>query len=191
MRRIWGLLAAVMVFGLISCYMKTEHKIEAHITIDIREIEATANEIEDMVRARKGGQSLFVPFWKLDAAYAGIELKFMTPEVEKAISNRGGRLDSIEELMKKNCIGENNRGYVEYRACPACEKEPQLVEEAKRLIKEENQDRLIIYQTIVEQNNLSKDSLSLVEKIFSQVHQKNAPSGAFIQQDDGGWIKKY
>jgi uncharacterized protein YdbL (DUF1318 family) len=176
---------------LLGCYMKTEHKIEAHITIDIRELKETATQIEDMVRAKKAkGQSLFILPWKVDAAYAEMQIKFMTPDVEKAITNRGARLDRLEELMKKGCIGENNSGYVEYRPCPDCEKDAALIGEAKKNIKDENIDRRTIYQTIVEQNNLGADKLCVVEKVFSETQRKNAPQGSYIQQDDGTWIKK-
>lgn len=189
-----GLIFAMAGLGLVlaSCYMKTEHKIEAHITIDIRELSDTANQIEDMVRAKKPkGQSLILP-WQVEAVYAAgeMEIKFMTPAVEEAIASRGARLDSLEGLMRQGCLGENNRGYVEYRSCPACESDPALKKRAEKLAQEENQDRLTIYQTIVEQNNLAADKLSVVETVFSQVQRRNAPSGSYIQQDDGSWVKK-
>jgi len=186
------LATAGLSLSLISCYMKTEHKIEAHITLDIRELKATANEIEDMIRSEKakGDQSFFNIPWKVEIAYGEMEIKFMTPAVETAIANRRTRLGKLEGLMVKGCIGENNSGYVEYRPCPACKTDSQFIEEVVRLIQQENQDRRIIYQTIVEQNNLGSDKLSVVEKVFSQVQRKNALSGSFIQQDDGSWIKK-
>lgn len=194
MRKIFFIVALFISaagLSLSGCYMKTEHKIEAHITIDIRELKETATQIEDMVRAKKPkGQSLFILPWKVDAAYGQMQIKFMTPDVEKAINNRGARLDRLEELMESGCIGENNSGYVEYRPCPDCEKDATLIEEAKKNIRDENNDRRTIYQTIVEQNNLGSDKLSVVEKVFSQEQRKNAPQGSYIQQDDGTWIKK-
>lgn len=175
-----------------SCYMKTEHKIEAHITLDIRELKETATQIEDMVRSQKnkGDQSFFLVPWKVEAVYGQMEIKFMTPAVKKAIADRGARLDRLEELMAKGCIGETNQGYVEYRPCPACESGSQLTGEIEKLVQGENRDRQTIYQAIVEQNNLGSDKLSVVEKVFSQVQHKNAPPGTFVQLGDGAWVKK-
>ena len=189
-----GLVLSMAGLGIVltSCYMKTEHKIEAHITIDIREIEATGNQIEDMVRAKraKKGQSLFILPWRVEPAYAEYQIKIMTPEVQKAIERRGARIDSLDEMMLMGCIGENNRGYVEYRSCPTCNQDPALKEKAEKLVTEENQDRLFIYKAMVEQNNLPADALSVVETTLGKIQRQKALAGTDIQQDDGSWVKK-
>jgi len=193
MKKIFFLVLVLAVTGLslISCYMKTEHKIEALITLDIREVKEAANGIEDMVSSKKDkdDQSFLILPWKVGVVY-GQGIKYMTPAVETAVANRKTRFNSLQELMVKGCIGENNRGYVEYRPCPACESDSQLLGKVGKLIQEENRDRQTIYKAIVEQNNLDANNLAVLEKGYGEVRQERAPSGTFIQKDDGSWVQK-
>ncbi|MBZ0167384.1 MAG: YdbL family protein, partial [Candidatus Omnitrophica bacterium] len=72
-------------------------------------------------------------------------IKQMTAEVTVALENRRERYDRLMELKKKGVVGENNKGYVS-----VLKHDPQVAE----LVKAENKDRKVIYQTIADQNGL-------------------------------------
>lgn len=111
---------------------------------------------------------------------AEYSLKRMTPAVEQALLNRRERFDALEEYKAKGIIGENNRGYVEVLVGDS---------QAADIVKGENQDRKIIYQTIAEQNGIS-GQIDVIEKVFAQVQHEKAKTGYKIQADNGAWTTK-
>ena len=109
------------------------------------------------------------------------EIKEMTPEIKAALDSRRDRFDLLRGFKEKGIIGEDNKGYVQLLSDNG---------EAKRIVDAENEDRRFIYEKIVEQNNLPKDALATVEKVFAQVQRDKANPGDKIQNDDGQWINK-
>ena len=113
-------------------------------------------------------------------AQAKYSIKQMTPEVTQSLDNRRDRFEKLRGLKKSAIVGENNSGYVV------------LLKEdgqAKEIVAAENSDRKIIYETIVQQNDL-KDALSTIEKVFAQVQRDKSEGGDQIQQEDGSWSVK-
>jgi len=89
------------------------------------------------------------------------------------------RLKLIIELKAQGIVGENNRGYLEL-----------LNKEEKRykeLVDAENRDRRIIYQYIAKTQGVS---LEAVERLRAKQIRERAPSGQWLQDDDGRWYKK-
>ena len=118
----------------------------------------------------------------LQPAEAGqYDLKKMTPEVERAIANRQNRYDALQSLKMKGDVGENNRGYVEMLGGGA---------DVKVLVKAENADRKVIYQAIIEQNELGAGALAAVEGVFAGVQRDKATVGEKVQDAAGNWITK-
>lgn len=184
-----GILFSLLCFG---CYMKTEHKITAHITIDVRQIKEAASDIEDMVSGEpKKGVPKTKPksrlFFSPKEAYAQTtQIKYLTPEIKEAIEKRKSRYPQIEELLNEGAIGENNQGLLEIR-----EKSDILAsEELKNIISEENNDRMFIYQSILEQNNLPQEVLRDIQRAFAKERQERVSSGVWIQLSDGEWKRK-
>lgn len=109
------------------------------------------------------------------------QLKEITPKVKTALDSRRARYDQLKALKDQGSVGENNRGYVEALAGGAA---------AKTLVAAENKDRRLIYETVVQQNELPGDALTTVENVFAQVQQDKAESGEMIQTFKGEWVKK-
>ncbi len=109
------------------------------------------------------------------------DIKEMTPEVKTALDARRARFDQLASLKAEGKIGENNRGYVEVLSAGAGVNE---------VVQAENNDRATIYNTIIEQNGLTADTRSTVEKVFAQVQRDKAASGDPIQDESGQWTKK-
>lgn len=113
-------------------------------------------------------------------AFAQYEIKELTPAVKKSLDQRRERFEEIRGLKAAGVIGENNQGYLDV-----------LIDHqrATELVRAENHDRLIIYKTIIEQNNL-RGALATVEAVFAKVQAEKAESGEMIQNESGFWEKK-
>ena len=97
--------------------------------------------------------------------------------------------DDLNRYKSLGMIGENNEGGITLL-------EPKKVEPSDRafvdsLIKEENEDRLVIMSRIIETNEtLSAADAPRVHKMFAALNRDKALKGERIQQDSGKWIQK-
>lgn len=107
-------------------------------------------------------------------------IKQMTAEVSNALEKRRERFGKLTNMKSQSVIGENNKGYIS-----VLKHDPQTAE----LVKQENQDRKIIYQTIAEQNGLA-DAIQVIEEVFARVQREKAKAGEMFQQKNGEWKKK-
>jgi uncharacterized protein YdbL (DUF1318 family) len=121
---------------------------------------------------------LSLSYWAY--AQSKYSIKEMTPEVQAALDGRRARYDALKELKQKALVGENNQGYVEALTDEA---------QAADLVKSENIDRKVIYQTIAAQNNLG-DAITTIETVFAQVQHDKAEAGDKIQDESGNWSAK-
>lgn len=117
------------------------------------------------------------PVW----AQADYSIKEMTPKVKAALEARKDRFGQLKALKEQGFVGENNRGYVESL---------QDVTAVKDMVTAENRDRKVIYQAIVEQNQLGSGALATVEGVFAGVQREKAERGEKIQTEDGEWVRK-
>lgn len=185
---LWGLVG-LGGLGLTACRATVAGdpdrpiKIEAHITLDIRQVKETATSIEELV----SGQTP-LPQQKPRSQVNGLlhsvawaetpQLKYTTPEVQRALDSRRDRFQQLKDYKAKGLVGEDNEGHV--KAFPS---DPDL----KGLVDAENQDRETIYRTIVEQNNLAPDAIAAIRSTFAEVQREKAESGEKIQLPSGEW----
>lgn len=170
-----------------------------NVTFPQEKIDNAASSIEDLVRTpneaptspaptappRSGGALLIGVLGPVPAeAQVVPELKTRTPEVTAVIESRRARYAEIAAAMAKGCIGENNQGLLEARpgaGCPA---------NVPALVAGENRDRMVLYRTLVEQNNMPAGDIARVQAAFAKAHRDKAPAGAFIQDAAGQWSRK-
>jgi hypothetical protein len=88
------------------------------------------------------------------------------------------RLPKIKALKIAGTIGENNKGYVEFRKPDGT---------YKALIDAENGDRLKVYKAIAKQQ---KTTLDIVQKRRALQILKKAPAGTWVQKASGQWVQK-
>jgi hypothetical protein len=112
---------------------------------------------------------------------ADYDIKEMTADVHKAMSNRAARYESVQKLKSTGALGENNRGYLEALNASAS---------AGAAVADENADRKVIYQAIVKQNELPDSAMSQVEATFAEVQRDKSKAGDSIQLPTGQWTKK-
>ncbi len=185
-------LGGVAIGGLVGCRATVAGdpnrpiKIEAHITLDIRQVKETAASIEDMVSG-KAQQTTQKPHsrlsdWMTPLAWADApQLKVTTPEVQKALDARRDRYSSLKAYKAQGLIGEDKEGHVVALGGGA---------EVQGLVSAENPDRETIYRAIVVQNNLPSDSIATIRAAFAEVQREKADPGEKIQLPSGEWKTK-
>ena len=110
-------------------------------------------------------------------------------DVVRALQRVSFNKDDLNRFKSLGIIGENNEGGVTLL-------EPEKIEPGDRafvenLVKEENEDRLIIMSRIMETNEtLSPADLPRVHKMFAALNRDNALKGELIQLDNGEWMPK-
>jgi len=110
-------------------------------------------------------------------------------DVVRALQRVSFNKDDLNRYKALGIIGENNEGGVTLL-------EPEKVESSDRafvenLVKEENEDRLVIMSRIIETNEtLSPTDLPRVHKMFAALNRDKALKGERIQLDNGKWIHK-
>ena len=119
--------------------------------------------------------------FSLSADAANYDLKEITPAVQKAIGARQARYAEVQRLKSEGVIGEENQGSVKLL------KDSSGVAE---IIQAENQDRQVIYEVVVEQNQLGSAGMSEVRAAFAEVQRGKAKPGDFIQLRTGEWVQK-
>lgn len=192
MTRLTSPLLALVLAGCLA--------VTVNVTFPQEQLDNAASNIEDLVRnpvqapkpggaspARPTGSAVPSPAGWLSPATAEAqvpELKTRTPEVEAAIQSRRARYPELSAAAARGCIGENNQGLVERRPGAEC---PANVD---GLIADENRDRLFLYRTLVQQNNMPPGDLGRVQAAFAKANRDRAAAGAWVQDDAGRWIRK-
>jgi uncharacterized protein len=88
------------------------------------------------------------------------------------------RIPAINALKDQGAIGENNKGFLEYRT--GNKPQPQLVAD-------ENSDRGVVYQAISKQQGAPA---ALVGERRAAMIAENGQAGHWYQKPDGTWYKK-
>ena len=88
------------------------------------------------------------------------------------------RIPAINALKDKGAIGENNKGFLEFRG----KNQPQ-----KNIIAAENSDRSKVYQAIGKKQGASATLVG--QRRAKTIAQKSRP-GHWFQNQDGSWHKK-
>ncbi len=58
------------------------------------------------------------------------------------------------------------------------------------LVAAENGDRMLLYRTLGEQNNMAPGDLTRVQAAFAKVRREKAAPGMLIQLETGQWTRK-
>ena len=158
-------------------------RIEAHVTVDVRQIKEEAHSIEDLVSGQPPAKGQ-KPQSRLNCwtgALAWAEEGGLSSEVMAAVSSRRARYDQLKSCKGQGLIGEDNEGHVIPFGGNA---------EAQKLAQEENQDREVIYRAQVKEKGLPPDAIGTVRAAFAQEQRERAEPGEKIQQPSGEWVTR-
>jgi uncharacterized protein YdbL (DUF1318 family) len=198
-----GATAALLALLASGCLAVT-----VNVTFPQEKIDDAAASIEDMVRAPKSppasvparpsgsssGARERVAASSARAVWAWLgpavaeaqvpSLKTETKEIRVSVESRRARLPTLSAAMAQGCVGENNQGLVEARPGAGCSAN------VGTLVAAENNDRMLLYRTLLEQNNMPASDLGRVQAGFARAHRQRVPAGAWIQDDGGEWARK-
>ncbi len=192
-RTMTALALASLLIATVGCVVRTEHTINAHITLDIRHIEQQADDLLNFIE----GDTDTLPGAKtsmlrraldflnpIQTAYAA-ELKSSSPATQELAKSMRERNSKIDAYRSQGCFGENNRGYLELREC-ATLGDADARNEAQQLMAEENKDRKALYAEIAKLNQDDGVTVSTVESIFHSQRFKRGKAGEQFQAPAAG-----
>jgi len=112
-------------------------------------------------------------------------------KVLEAVQGRKFNKDDIEEFLENGFVGENNQGLLEIRDNDDLKKDADLKNRVTQIVENENGYRKIIMERIILLNEQAAEAGEKnVSKIFAKINQDNATAGAWIENENGEWIKK-
>ena len=112
-------------------------------------------------------------------------------KVLEAVQSRKFNNDDIVEFKKDGAVGENYQGFLELRPLPKLESYPEYREFVQQIVDEENRDRKIIYDRVLEINpDANKAGQEKVYAVFAKLNRDSSEKGMWIQLTDGTWIEK-
>ena len=192
-------LSALIVVLLVGCVIRTEHKIDAHITLDIRHVQEQAEDVLDFIEGKTDtlpgfaeGESTSWLYRSLDhlnffeVAHAA-EMKTESAKVTQIATELRKNNAAVSKLVKSGCFGETNRGYVELQECDALN-DAAAKNEAQKLLASENDARKALYNEIARLNKEEGLSVTKVEEIYSAQRLKRGASGERYQLPNAGEI---
>ena len=116
------------------------------------------------------------------------EVKTTSSVIEEAKARRIERLSDIQEYKDKKALGENNEGLLEIRSTEGLDKDQ--VSSLRKMVKEENEDRMTIYRDVVQINKMASSEIKRVQAAAAKANRKLAKEGEWIQDESGAWQTK-
>ncbi|MCK6558697.1 DUF1318 domain-containing protein [candidate division KSB1 bacterium] len=108
-----------------------------------------------------------------------------------AIQNREFNKDDVDEFKRAGLVGENARGYLEIRDPQRVAADPERARLLEKILAEENRDRRLIMQRIIDINPaIEASDQAEVEQAFANLNRESAKPGEWIQLAGGEWVKK-
>jgi hypothetical protein len=136
--------------------------------------------------------------WLVASTRAAVETSnspaAMSPEKKRsldALREQEFNKDDVEEFKQKGFVGEANDGRLLVRPSEELSRIPETAGLVDEIIREENADRQIIMERVVELNDTLKRAVPRdVSAVFAKMYQDNSPAGTWMQRPDESWARK-
>jgi uncharacterized protein YdbL (DUF1318 family) len=190
-------LTAVSLVATLGCVIRTQHTIDAHVTLDIRYIQDQADDVLDFIEGERQAlpeigparqSSVFERVWDAVApirvAHAQ-ELNTTSPAIRDLATRMRDRHPQVEALKNDGALGENNRGYVhlfDHESLSDAEKR----NAAQQVVAAENADRKALYREIAVLNEAARVTVTQVERIYAQRRLDRGRTGERFQLPPAG-----
>jgi hypothetical protein len=111
--------------------------------------------------------------------------------VLEALQNQKFNQDDIDEFKMKGYVGEKNDGTLMVRDLEKSDLEPEKKKFIRELVAQENQDREIIMNRVIElKSSLEDSNRENILTVFAKMYQEDSVKGTWIQNPDGTWERK-
>lgn len=105
-----------------------------------------------------------------------------------AMRNREYNRDDVNALLTAGLVGESQTGLLEWRDRNATLPPDLTLDQAERIVDEENRDRgNVLGRLMATVPGIDDASRKEVGRIFAGLNKELAPPGAWIQKEDGSW----
>jgi uncharacterized protein YdbL (DUF1318 family) len=176
----------------------------ACITVNIYFTEATVRQTAEEIvteiqrkAAEKAGEEPIkqhsampkkVGFSFVPLAYAQEETTVSNPAIRALKLTIADHLASLMPSFAAGNAGLTNKGLVEIRDESGLNLQAKAA--LRTLVKEDNADRMKLYQEVAKALNIEASQIERIQKIFAENWIKGAKPGWWVQQEDSTWIKK-
>jgi len=190
-RNAFGMMAAVGV--TFACITVNIYFPEATVRQTAEEI---VNDIQKKAIEKAGEEPIKqlsvmpkkVGFSFVPAAYAQEETTVSNPAIRALKDTIADHLASLMPSFAAGNVGLTIKGLVEIRDESGLNLQAKAA--LRTLVKEDNADRMKLYQEVAKALNIEASQIERIQKIFAENWTKGAKPGWWIQQEDGTWIKK-
>ncbi|WPJ95413.1 DUF1318 domain-containing protein [Coraliomargarita algicola] len=103
----------------------------------------------------------------------------LNPNEDALLETMGARLPELMELKLKGLVGETNMGLLEARGT--------IEREQRRLLSDENRDRLAYYKLISVRLGIP---VAAVQRKRAEQIRENSPKGVWLESKSGEWHRE-
>jgi hypothetical protein len=112
-------------------------------------------------------------------------------QVLEALQNQKFNKDDIDEFKMKGYVGEKNDGFLLVRNLEKYNLVPEKNKFIQELTAQENQDREIIMNRVIElKSSLEDSNKENILSVFAKMYQEDSVKGTWIQNPDRTWERK-
>ena len=194
MKKLSWIFSVTAVCALLSC-------VTINIYFPAEEVRNAADRIVNEVWGERNGQPTEAPPEAKPApdvgswlrllgptnVYAAQDIDVSTPEIRAIKEAMKERTAALQPLLQDGQIGLNADGLLAIRDLSGLDLRSRS--QAKRLVGEENSDRLRLYREIARANDFP-DKADEVQAIFADSWRQQAPRGWYLQDASGAWQRK-
>ncbi len=178
-----GFVMGAVIFLILGCATvkvqapKEPIKVDITMRLDVyQHVQKDINSIEDMVTGTDKAQKAPEPQSFLCGFIGTAYAQGLSTEVEQAALRRKDRRGELLALEQAGTVGETFLGLVAIKGSADAG--------AEKIVRDENNDRMIIYNEIAAKNGTS---VTDVQKLYAERIQKDAPPGTPIEAGSGNW----
>jgi len=120
----------------------------------------------------------FLSLFCLLGTQVSVSAQTPIPSEELLLKSMQERLPALMQLKLRGVAGETNMGLVEARSV--------IEREQRRLVADENRDRLAHYKLIADKLNIP---IAAVQRKRAEQIRENSPKGIWIESKSGDWYQ--
>ena len=116
------------------------------------------------------------------------DINVSNPAIRSLKDSIRARSDSLKPHLDKGNVGINRDGLLAVRTTDGLNLKERA--EVQRLVEAENRDREALYSEIATANNIPREKVADIKRIFAKSWIDQARPGWWIQDAQGNWAKK-
>lgn len=133
-------------------------------------------------------QRVFAFAFAADALAQEPDINISNPSIRALKDSIRTRSELIKPFMDKGTVGINRDGLLAVRTTEGLNLKERA--EVQQLVEAENRDREALYAEIAKANNIPREKIPDIKRIFAKSWIDQARAGWWIQKADGNWTKK-